>query len=194
MSESDWLPTAIVTAVVIVLSAAWLVRGPSPRRAPTVTHAGELDGDAEAIGTLLRRHGPWQECHVPQSGGRPTVRVYVRTGEFHADMVTIWNLGCAGACRVAMLPGEDPRDATTCLWHWTGPAVEAVKAVCALTLPSSSPRPNRLPYSLPALCRPPTADCPHLLTVVDIESVSESGGNVLRCDACQQPVGESFSA
>jgi hypothetical protein len=155
MSESDWLPTAIVTAVVIVLSTAWLVRGPSPRPAPTVTHAGELDGDAEAIGTLLRRHGPWQECRVPPSGGRPTVRVYVRTGEFHADMVTVWNLGCAGACRVAILPGEDPCDATTRLWHWTGPAVEAVKAVCALTLPSSSPRPNRLPYPLPALCRPP---------------------------------------
>jgi hypothetical protein len=149
VSESDWLPIATATAVVILLAAAWLARGRRPRPTLTVRHAGEPDGDAEAIGVLLRRNGPWQECRGPQSGRWPTVRVYIRTGEFHADMVTVWGPGCAGACRVAIMAGEDPRDATTCLWHWTGPAVEAVKAVCALTLPSASPRLNLLP---PTLC------------------------------------------
>lgn len=157
-----------------------------------VLSAWRRDVELVTVSTLLRSNGPWEELSLPQSDGRPVVRVYVRVREFHADMVTIWNPGYAGVCRIVIMPGEDPRDATSCLWHWTGSPVDVVRAVCGLTLPPLALRPGTSPYPLPAICRPPTADCRHVLTVVDKDSVSGHGGEVLRCDACRVPVGESF--
>jgi hypothetical protein len=51
---------------------------------------------------------------------------------------------------------------------------------------------NRLPHPLPAVRHPPVTDCSHPLAVVDVKSVSDNGGNVLRCEECQISVGESF--
>jgi hypothetical protein len=180
--ETDRLRALVAVAMRVLLAVG---RRSLPR-------AGGRSREMETVSRLLRSNGPWEEQNLPQSGRRPVVHVYVRVREFHADMVTIWNPGYAGACRVVIMPGEDPLDATTCLWHWTGSPVDAVRAVCGLTLPPLALLPGTSPYPLPAVCRPPTADCRHVLMVVDTESVSGHGGEVLRCDACRVPVGESF--
>jgi hypothetical protein len=62
-----------------------------------VTRTGELHGDAATIGTLLQRNSPWHKCSMPRTGDRPTARASVRIGQFHDDMVTVWNLRCASA-------------------------------------------------------------------------------------------------
>lgn len=38
----------------------------------------------------------------------------------------------------------------------------------------------------------PMSSCPHAVSVIDTDSLSENFGNVVRCEECRCPMGESF--
>ena len=122
-----------------------------PVPVPMPPYAGDPQEDEATIRELLRHSGAWTEWRYRQPG--TTVRVYVRPREFHADLVVVWTLAYAGACRVVVTADEDPLAAEFAMWHWVGRAVDAFKQICGLTLP---PQGGADLQPLPVACRPPT--------------------------------------
>jgi hypothetical protein len=159
-----WIGGAGCVVLVLVLLAMWLrsVRA----AAPTVdsSRSGDVgmppyDGDPEAdlaaIKKLLADHGPWDEYRFPRPGDT-TVRAYVREASspvgLYVDLYVWRGFSLAGASRIPLLPGEDFRAATTCVWFWSGPPVVALDNLCKL-----EPEPDTYTevMELPPVCRLP---------------------------------------